>query len=143
MNCTHRRVFLTITQIEELERQLEYYKHHFPGFRDLVREHRPRGNSSASEHRANGGRDPNPVNPLPLPPKPMRYPFTAHNPNFVPPGNAQEPYLRKNIPPVPSQPYVYQVSYPTLSENKRVDPMSSERLARVLSSTKVPAMRIA
>ncbi|KAI9441344.1 hypothetical protein H4582DRAFT_2073544 [Lactarius indigo] len=97
------------SQIKELESQLDFYKHHFPGVRDLAREHRPpQVNTSVSEDRANGGRVPTPGNPLPSPPRPIWYPFTARNPNFVPPGNSQEPYLRTNVPPIHAQPYVYQ-----------------------------------
>lgn len=96
-----------IRKIKELESQLDFYKHHFPGVRDLAREHRPpQINTSTSEDRANGFRVPTPGNPLPSPPRPIWYPFTARNPNFVPPGNSQEPYLRTNVPPI--QPYVYQ-----------------------------------
>jgi hypothetical protein len=82
-NNTNRWVFLTTITDQDLETQLEFYRHHFPGVRELARS---RGNSLASEPRANGGRDPNPNGPnlLPLPPKPIWHSLTAHNPNFVP-----------------------------------------------------------
>jgi hypothetical protein len=93
----------TPLQIRELEAQLDYYKHHFPAVRDLARENLPPVNGPTSEDRANGGRNANNSqgNPLPLPPRPLWYPFAVRNPNFVPPGNTQSE---------PSQPYAHQVS---------------------------------
>ena len=79
----------------------------------MAREHRPpQVSSSASEGRANVGHNPTPGNPLPPPPRPIWQAFTARNPSFAPPENSHEPYLRTNIPPIHTQPYAYQVSYP-------------------------------
>ena len=106
-------MFLNISQIKELESQLDYYRQYFPGVRDLAREHRPpQVSSSASEGRASSSHNHTPGNPLPSPPRPIWHAFTARNPSYVPPGNPQEPYLRTNIPPIHAQPYAYQVSEP-------------------------------
>jgi hypothetical protein len=102
-----------MSQNEELQSELDFYKRHFPGVRDLAN---GRANSPTFEDRANGGRSiNNQGNPLPLPPKPPKwYAFTARNPYF-----AQEPYLRTSIPPVPSQPYVQQVCHLTLPKEEQ------------------------
>ena len=94
----------TTSQIRELEAQLDFYRQHFPGVRDLARENLPPVNGPTSEDRGNGGRNVSNSqgNPLPYPPRPVWYPFTARNPNFVPPGNSQSE---------PSQPYAHQVSH--------------------------------
>lgn len=98
-------------QIRDLEAQLDFYRHHFPGVRELARENPPPVNGPNSENRANGGRNVNSQgNPLPPPPIPIWHAFTARNPNFVPPGNSQD---RASAP---SQPYAHQVSH--LNENQ-------------------------
>ncbi|KAF8504509.1 hypothetical protein F5888DRAFT_757154 [Russula emetica] len=98
----------TISQIRELESQLDFYRRHYPGPRELALDN-ARANSPTSEDRANGGRS-NQGNPLPSPPKP------------------------KCIPPVPSQPYVHQtgagaVFYEGASYDERVVPPAVRDMA--------------
>ncbi|KAI9511972.1 hypothetical protein F5148DRAFT_155397 [Russula earlei] len=126
----------SLTQkIRELEAQLDFYRHHFPGVRELAREHHLRVSSPSSEDQANGGHNPNiQGNPLPLPPRPIWHPFTSRNPNFVPTGNPQEPYLRNSIPPVSPQPYAHQTSagavyYEGASYEDRVIPAAVRDMA--------------
>jgi hypothetical protein len=59
-------------------------------------------------------------NRLPSPPRLIWHPFTARNPNFVPPGNPQEPYSRTSIPPVYPQPYAYQVRHSTAPREETI-----------------------
>ncbi|KAI0266356.1 hypothetical protein BC834DRAFT_874171 [Gloeopeniophorella convolvens] len=94
--------------IKELEDELDFYRKHYPGVYELAREHRPQNHDAPYDDRAANGRNHHPGHPLPSPPKPIWYPFTSRNPNYVPPGNSQDPYQRTSIPPLSSQPYVYQ-----------------------------------